>query len=97
MSGEFNEVADATLRLTRAFRRHQMNAPVAILLKDKKDAYRIMHSASKTIDFQIADAASSTNVVEFNGTACGMMEICGVKYYWPLTRIAKPEGGFIYG
>lgn len=98
MTDRFNDVANATLGMIRAFRRHGMTPPVAILLADRKDAYAIIYAARQETSMVIEPHnMNPTNVVEFDGKPCGTMEICGIKFYWPLIRIAKPEGGFIYG
>jgi len=98
MSDRFTDVANATMTIRKAFMRNNMTPPIAILLANKEDAYAIIYAARQEL-IQMIDPhkMNPTNVVEFDGKPCGTMEICGIKFYWPLERIALPEGGFIYG
>jgi hypothetical protein len=81
-----------------AFKKHGMTPPMAILLANRDDAYAIIMACRQENNMFInPENMNTSNVVEFDGKACGTMEICGVKFYWPLQRIARREGGFIYG
>lgn len=99
MSDRFSDVADATLRMSVTFKAHGMTPPTAILLDNKQDAYSILYAArQENCEFMInPQDLNPTNVHEFDGKPCGMMELYGIKFYWPLEKIAKPSGGFYYG
>ncbi|WP_420961134.1 hypothetical protein [Brucella sp. IR073] len=95
----FEDVVDATRKMILAFRRHHMKPPAAILLSDKQDAFAIIHDMRLTSPEYVIDPSvmSASNVVEFDGKPCGTMEICGVKFYWPLQPLADKQGGYHYG
>lgn len=96
MTDTFSDVAEAARGIIRAFKRHHMKPPTAILLENKEDAFRIMASAQ---DFNLTPVVLSPrpNVHEFDGKPWGLIEICGIKFYYPLQQIPLEGGGFYYG
>ena len=97
MASLSEDVANATIELIKAFRRHHMDAPTSILLPDKRQAMLLVKDLHEKLPNVFGRGIGTVQIKEFNGRACGYVDIANIRYYWPLDQIAQRRGGYIYG
>lgn len=82
-----NEILDAVLRLQRAFKMHDMDAPEVLILKTREAGLRLEHFlASKNVVDMPQERAKP--VEHPDGSVYMEMEIAGMKVRYPANRVA---------
>jgi hypothetical protein len=93
-----NNIFDALHGVRLAFKRADLEAPAAIVLKTHEDGMRFL-SALRDSGMMVYTAPhyAYKPVEHPDGSIWMEAEFAGMKIHWPANRYATQAGGYVYG